>query len=98
MTYLLVLLVVFTVIALLVAPRLGVLLLFSTAGLLAYEYSAARYVILAIVAMNVLIVLVLLSADLHSLLKKKISERSKASDASDRTELVSENEHTSREP
>lgn len=95
MAYLLVALVLLTILALIFAPKMGFLLLFSTGGLLAYEYEAARYVLLFIVAMNVLIVLVLLGAALHSLMKKRISERSKLSETSDRRQHVKETEDTS---
>lgn len=75
MIYLLSALVILTVPTLLIAPRLGVLLAISTAALLAYEFTVARYILLMIVGLNVLVVIVLLSVAIAASLKRQGEKR-----------------------
>lgn len=93
MIYLLGALVILTFVALFIAPRLGLLLVVTTAALLAYEFTAARYVLLVVVASNVLLVLVLLGAELISR-----SRRTRAVDAIETPPLESPSTTEQRPP
>ena len=79
MLYLLAALSILSLAALFIAPRLGVLLLGSTTALWAYEFAAARYILLAIVGLNLIAVFALLCVAVLASVKQRRQTSGKVS-------------------